>query len=255
MTQAVAQRSGFRRGLAKDLKGAILAHLDRNSSIWVWTADDFIDLGSRSAVDKALQRLSISGDIRRISRGLYDVPRIDEVTGNEVEIDYTCVLEAVARREKARLLPDGATAAKQLGLVNAIASTITIHTDARLRSIQLGQVRIDFKPTAPRRLYWAGRPAMRVVQSLRWVRTMPPTSAEPILQGIKILLLDPDQGPALRADLEEGLHFLPAWMRNLIGALLGDIRDRQLVLFPAELRRRGVEREISVRNRVLRIAN
>lgn len=48
---------------------------------------------------------------------------------------------------------------------------VTIHTDARRRAIKLDKLTIDFKQTAPSRLYWAGRPAMRVVQALHWLKT------------------------------------------------------------------------------------
>lgn len=37
----------------------------------------------------------------------------------------------------------------------------------RLRAITLGNLTIDFKRTAPSKLYWAGRPAMRIVQALQ----------------------------------------------------------------------------------------
>ena len=39
---------------------------------WVCTPKDFIDLGSRDAVDKALSRLVKQNTLRRIGRGLYD---------------------------------------------------------------------------------------------------------------------------------------------------------------------------------------
>ena len=42
---------------------------------WVCTPKDFLDLGSRAAVDRALGRLARSGRLRRVARGLYDLPR------------------------------------------------------------------------------------------------------------------------------------------------------------------------------------
>ena len=36
----------------------------------VWTPADFADIGGRAAVDKALQRMVTSGQLRRIQRGL-----------------------------------------------------------------------------------------------------------------------------------------------------------------------------------------
>ena len=53
----------------------ILTRLASGDAGDVWTPADFTELGSRAAVDKALQRLAARGVIRRIDRGLYDQPR------------------------------------------------------------------------------------------------------------------------------------------------------------------------------------
>lgn len=47
----------------------------------MFTPDAFALLGSRAAIDKALQRLVARGVLRRLSRGLYDKPRNDELLG------------------------------------------------------------------------------------------------------------------------------------------------------------------------------
>lgn len=208
------------RGRNLDLRRSILDRIKRDRSIRVWTPNDFLDLGARSAIDKALQRLAIAGDIRRIDRGLYDVPRVNSLTGKPTSPDYTAIIDAVARREKARLLPDGITAANQLGLTHAVPAKVTVHTDARLRPIRLDKLVIDFKPTAPSRLYWAGRPAMRIVQSLHWLHDMLPSDGDSILKRIRNILDDPKKGKAMRDDLRSGLDALPGWMRDLVTRLL-----------------------------------
>jgi Family of unknown function (DUF6088) len=196
--------------------------MKRDKSIQVWTPNDFLDLGSRSAIDKALQRLAITSDIRRIDRGLYDIPHVNLLTGKPSNPDYTAVIDAVARREKARLLPDGITAANQLGLTDAVPAKVTVHTDARLRPIHLDRMVIDFKPTAPSRLYWAGRPAMRIIQALHWLHDMLPADDNSILKRIRKILDAPKQGEAIRGDLWSGLDALPVWMRELLTGLLQD---------------------------------
>jgi len=60
-----------------DLKQHILDRIAQRPGARVWTPVDFLDLGSRDAVDKALQRLAHAGHLRRIDRGLYDVPRVN----------------------------------------------------------------------------------------------------------------------------------------------------------------------------------
>jgi hypothetical protein len=41
----------------------------------VFASKDFLDLGSREAVDQALSRLARAGEIQRLGRGLYHYPR------------------------------------------------------------------------------------------------------------------------------------------------------------------------------------
>ena len=208
------------RGPALDLKAHILGRMRQSTPASVWTPNDFLGFGSRAAIDKALQRLAISNKIRRIDRGLYDLPRINKLTGKAANPDYTAVIDAVARRDQARLLVDGITAANQLGLTHAVPSRVIVHTDARIRPIRLGNMTINFKLTAPSRLYWAGRPAMRFVQALHWLRDMLPSGKDSFLRRLKNVLNDPAHGPTIRNDLQKGLHTLPHWMRELVNDLL-----------------------------------
>ncbi len=193
----------------------------------VWTPVDFLDLGSRDAVDKALQRLALGGQIRRLDRGLYDLPRPNTLTGKLSVPDYRRVIQAIARRDQTRMLVDGMTAANDLGLSDAVPGQIVVHTDARLRQITLGNQVITFRPTAPSKLYWAGRPAMRVIQSLHWLRNALAHDGDykRILRGLRAILADKTQGPAIAADLAAGLPTLPAWMQDVVRQLLDDRHD------------------------------
>ena len=56
----------------------ILARMKRNAASRVWTPHDFVDFGTRTAIDVALHRLVAQNFVRRISSGLYDVPRFEE---------------------------------------------------------------------------------------------------------------------------------------------------------------------------------
>jgi hypothetical protein len=141
----IGQNTLPHRGPSLDIRRGILDRIKRDKSIQVWTPNNLLDLGARSAIDKALQRLVLAGDVQRIDRGLYDVPRTNSLTGKPSSPDYTAIIDAVARREKARFLPDGITAANQLGLTNAVPAKVTVHTDARLRPIHLDSLVINFK--------------------------------------------------------------------------------------------------------------
>lgn len=191
---------------------------------YVWTPSDFLDLGGRDAVDKALQRRVGQGGLRRIDRGLYDRPSLNSLTRQPSPPDPTAVIDAVARRDQIRLLVDGMTAANDLGFTNAVPAKITVHTDARLRPIQLGQMTIAFKPTAPSKLTWAGRPAMRLVQALHWMRDTHDHAVglRATIDQVARILDDPRHGTAIRADLAKSFSALPAWMQDLLRPYLID---------------------------------
>jgi hypothetical protein len=65
----VLYSSDVKRRASVELKAEIEARITGEPTM-VWTPVDFLDLGSRAAVDKALQRLTKEGALSRISRGL-----------------------------------------------------------------------------------------------------------------------------------------------------------------------------------------
>ena len=194
----------------------------------VWTPVDFADLGSREAIDKALQRMARSDELRRIERGLYDRPKTNTLTKARSVPDYRAVIEAVARRDQARFVIDGMTAANTLGFTNAVPAKIEVLVDARLKAIELGNQRIVFKHAAPSRLYWAGRPGMYLVQALHWVRDTIRSDEERsrIDRIIRKLLTEKKHGPRLVEDLRAGLSAMPIWMQEMLRKPL-TVADRE----------------------------
>jgi hypothetical protein len=211
----------MRKARGTDLKSQVLKQIIEKPQNTVWTAGDFVALGSRSAVDKALQRLVTSGELRRIDRGLYDRPTKNDLTGKTRVPDYRAVIQAVARRDKIRLLLDGMTAANDLGLTTAVPARIEVLVDARLRPIRIGNQVIHFKTAAPSRLFWAGRPAMRIVQALYWMQDLllRPEERKKIVRQVQKVLADQAAGEVMREDLQSGASALPIWMQELVGEI------------------------------------
>jgi hypothetical protein len=205
------------------LKALILDRIGQGAAESVWTPTDFLDLGERDAVDKTLQRLVKWGELRRIDRGLYDKPQFNNLTQQQSAPDPRAVIDAVARRDQIRVLVDGMTAANDLGFTNAVPAKIVVHSEARPKSIKLGNLAITFKHTAASKLHWAGRPGMRVVQALHWLRdTMPGDDDGQWHQRLASLLADPVQGSELRDDLADGMTTLPTWMQEMLRPLIAD---------------------------------
>ena len=211
------------------IKSQVMQRISQAPAAQVWTPADFLDLGGRDAVDKTLQRMVASNGLRRIDRGLYDKPRMNALTGRPTAPDYRSVIDAVGRRDQVRVLIDGMTAANDLGLTNAVPGQVIVHTDGRLRPIVLDKLSLKFKLTAPSKLYWAGRPAMRVVQALYWLRDGLKSGTQIDQDAIQAklvrLLQDSSQGSTIRDDLHAGLHTVPSWMQKWIRDLF--VRSEQ----------------------------
>jgi hypothetical protein len=212
------------QNLVPSLRYLINQRISQTTTPMVWTPTDFLDLGNRHAIDKTLQRMTNNGDLRRLDRGLYDQPKLNKLTGKITAPDYHAVISAISRRDQIRMLVDGMTAANDLGLTNAVPGQIIVHTDARLSPIHLDNLTIQFKVTTPKKLYWVGHPAMRIVQALYWLRDNIKNTTQPNQHLIKTkltrLLYHSDQANNLRNDLQSGLHTVPVWMQQWIKELL-----------------------------------
>ena len=189
----------------------------------VWSRADFLDIGTPNAVEKALQRLTRRGEIRRPYRGLYDKPGTSKLTGKLVFPPRSSFIDAIARRDKLRVLVDGMTAANDLGLTTAVPARSTIYADTYPRTIEIEAsagdpketkpvvYKLDFKRISAKTAFWAGRPAMRVVQALSWFRDDRP-SLEAAINGIvRHLSRDPGRQTVV-TDLRENIQAVPAWM-------------------------------------------
>ena len=218
--------------MATTLKSHIMQRIHKVDHGDVWTPTDFLDMGTRDAIDKALQRLAVHHELRRIGRGLYDRPQINTLTGLPSVPNYQKIIDAIARRDSIRILVDGLTAANDLGLTHAVLGKVVVHTDGRLRPIKLGNLSIQFKLTAPGKLYWAGRPGMRIVQALYWLHDAFPGLSEveqkTIQKKLIHILQNKKQGDMICKDLKLGLHAMPIWMQKMVQKLLINAKAKTL---------------------------
>jgi hypothetical protein len=151
---------------AKSIDSQILQRVKTRGRGWVFTASNFLDLGSRDAVDKTLSRQSQGGIIRKLARGLYDYPRQDPQLGL-LSPAIDAIAKALRGRDAVRLQPSGAYAANLLGLSDQVPMKIVFLTDGSPRRIQLGKLQIVLKRTTPRNMASAGKISGLVIQAFR----------------------------------------------------------------------------------------
>jgi hypothetical protein len=150
------------------MESTILTKMRRQGRGAVSCNKDFLDLGSRAAIDQALNRLAKRGDIRRIARGIYYNPARSATLG-ELSPDLVKVAEAAARKSGATIAPTEAAAANALGLSTQVPAKAIFLTDRRLRPITVKNRTIQFRQVAPRILRAHGEIGSLLLQAMRYL--------------------------------------------------------------------------------------
>ncbi|MGH8192994.1 MAG: DUF6088 family protein [Woeseiaceae bacterium] len=134
----------------------------------VWTPKDFLDLGSRAAVDQALRRLVQKGVLRRVDRGVYSYPTVSSRLG-PLAPSPDAVAHAVAKATGSKLQVSGAKAANVLGLSTQVPAKNVYLTDGPSRTVRVGRQTVQLKHASARKLYGAGTGAGLALQALRYL--------------------------------------------------------------------------------------
>jgi hypothetical protein len=150
-----------------NLQNRIVYRLRRRGRGKVFTPKDFLDVGGRDAVDKALSRLASAGTVQRLGRGLYVYPKRNKRLGIVIPPDVDDIADAVARQTGSRVVPSGATAANALGLSTQVPAKPVYLTDGRSRRVRGITFVITLKHASPKEMP-IGRPtSAAVLQALR----------------------------------------------------------------------------------------
>jgi hypothetical protein len=120
-------------------------------------------------IDVTLASLAQGGKIRRVRRGLYDMPKINPALGGELSPDIDEAAQAIARRQRWKIVPEGAWAANLLGLSTQVPSKITYLTDGPNNEVLIGRRSIHFKHARPKAMAGLEGKFALVVQALRYL--------------------------------------------------------------------------------------
>jgi Family of unknown function (DUF6088) len=193
---------------SRSLDAQVARRVARSLGGTVFTPASFTTLGSREAIDKALQRLVRAGILRRLSRGLYDKPRYDDVLGI-LWPSVDAVVRALAGKHKMRVQPAGVYAANLLGLSEQVPAKVVLLTDGVSRTVRAGPMRISLKRTSPRNMAAANRLSGLVIQAFKSLgqKHITPERLAHLRKAV----------PATeRARLLKDLDLAPGWMRPML---------------------------------------
>jgi predicted transcriptional regulator of viral defense system len=130
-------------------------------------ANDFKEFGSGDAIRQVLSRLCKEDFIVRLSTGIYLYPKISKQIGM-VFPSIEDIAKAIAKREKARLIPTGVYALNRLGLSTQVPMKVVFLTDGAPRVIKVGKkATVKFKKTVAKHLACKGEISTLVIFALK----------------------------------------------------------------------------------------
>jgi hypothetical protein len=184
---------------------------------------DFRGKGTEDAIKKALSRLVQKGVLKRLSHGIYYIPKIDPVLG-ELRPGADEVVKMLAKKEKIRVRPAGAYALHRLGLTTQVPTKLVYITDGHPRLFKLGKLQIKFKATTPKKLSTIGKISSLLIQALEEI------GAENVNASMesKIQELLKNEDPK---KLKHDLALAPAKINDYIVKLLKKQENDELVEF------------------------
>jgi hypothetical protein len=180
----------------------------------VFVPADFLEIGSRQAVDIALHRLTRKGTIRRLARGVYDFPKQHLVLGPLLP-SADAVAKALAGRDRTRLQPTGAYAANALGLTEQVPAKAVFLTDGPSRTVKIGPTTIQLRRTTAKNMETAGRLSGLLIQALRELgkEHVTPQRRAHLKRTLPV---------NKRRELIKDLRLAPAWMHPIFRELAGE---------------------------------
>ena len=204
-----ARAAGVSSGVAKRI-----SKMTRSRPGWVFTPFDFLDLGSPHSVGMVLTRMMRNGDVRRLARGLYDVPREHAVLG-ELLPTADDIAQALARRDGATVQPAGAMAANLLSLSEQVPARAVYQTDGPSRTVQVGALTVQLDSRPPRQVRARSPMSSLVFAALR-------SLGKQNVSRARIAHLRSTLSRADRRQLLRDLPLAPAWMHPHLRFIAGE---------------------------------
>ena len=193
------------------IENIILNSIRKRGRGTVFFSSDFSKAGEKSAVLKALERMTAGGTIVRVARGIYCYPKIDKELGlGTLYPTYEEIAQAIAKRDKARIVPAGIYAMNRLGLSTQVPMNVVYLTDGSSRKVAInGNRGILFKHVAPKNLAFQNQLALLINSALKEIGQDNITEEEKT--RIKSLLSNESKDSVM-----QDVKLMPDWIASII---------------------------------------
>ena len=163
-------------------------------------------------VGSILSELTTEGVLVKIAHGIYAKPRKSRFGVVFPSVDK--VVQAIAIRDNAEVLPSGMTALNALGLSTQVPMNYTYLTTGSERTVNLSNRKVVLKRGVPKNFCYGTRLISLLVQALKALKKE--NVGEEELNIIQQLVSKETDKKTLAKDVD----MMPAWMKRIIKPML-----------------------------------
>lgn len=163
-------------------------------------------------VGSILSELTIEGVLVKIAHGIYAKPRKSKFGVVLPSVDK--VVQAIATRDNAEVLPSGMTALNVLGLSTQVPMNYTYLTTGSERTVNLSNRKVVLKRGVPKNFCYGTRLISLLVQALKALKKE--NIGESELNIIRQLVSKESD----KENLVKDIDMMPAWMKRIIKPML-----------------------------------
>ena len=193
----------------------IIARIATNQRGWVFSPKDFLDIGARAAVDQVMSRLTKSGFIRKIARGIYDYPKINPAIGI-LSPNIDDLAKIIASKTGDRIFHSGAMATNLLGLSTQLPMKTVYATTGKSCVRQVSNRNIIFQHTRIPIFDDLPLPCNLALQSMAYL-------GKAALDDDMIYQYSQKLSNDDKLKISKVVTHLPAWMSDAIHKIQGNI--------------------------------
>lgn len=185
----------------------------------IFVNSDFADIADTETIRRNLNRLTQSGMLRRILKGVYEKPEYSEMLKEYVAADPDAVAKALARIYHWTIAPCGNTALNLLGLSTQVTAVWSYISDGPYKTYKWDSTKLEFKHRTNKEITGLSYMTTLVIQALKTLGKTNVTSKTIMI--LRSQLSEEDKAAMLREAAES-----TDWVYNMIRQIAGEVRKQ-----------------------------
>lgn len=186
----------------------------------IFFISDFAKTGNDVFISRLLSEFASKGMICRLANGIYYKPIETRLGILYPEVDT--LVQAIARRDNAKILPTGETAQNMLGLSTQVPMNYVYLTSGSARKVKIGPRTITFKRNVPNNFACQNQLLAILIQAMKSIGEGKMTDEHlSVIKGLMKKNLPIET-------LEEDLLTAPIWVRKYLWNIIKEIQHEKV---------------------------